>query len=155
MKPFWNGFRWGVVATVVMSILMIASVLTGMSPMPKPIPVAIVGRLTGGSLPKPALMATAALLHLAYGGFWGGAMARLTSRVTVGRGLVLGVALWLLMGVAVLPWLGWGLFGTARTPKIAVATLLLHLLYGLTLGWTLASRGPGGVHSEEATERAV
>jgi hypothetical protein len=27
-----------------------------------------------------------------------------------------------------------GLFGTAITPKIAVATLVLHLIYGVTLG---------------------
>jgi len=32
---------------------------------------------------------------------------------------------------------GWGVFGTAITPKIAVATLVLHLIYGATLGWGL------------------
>lgn len=154
MKRFWVGFGWGVTATVVMSALMILGVLTGMSPMPKPIPAAIVGQLTGGALPKPALMAVAAILHLTFGGFWGGALARYSRRVTVGQGLLLGTALWAFMGVAVLPWLSWGLFGSAQTPKIAVATLVLHLLYGLTLGWTLGSKhaesAPGGI---EVTRR--
>jgi len=141
MNRFWSGFGWGVAATVVMSALMILGVLTGMSPMPTPIPAAIVGKLTGGSLPKPGLMAVAALLHLGYGGFWGGLLARFSRRLTVGQGVLLGVGLWMLMGVAVLPWLGWGLFGTSQTPKIAVATLVLHLLYGVTLGWALAAHG--------------
>jgi hypothetical protein len=31
--------------------------------------------------------------------------------------------------------LGWGLFGGAVTPRIALATLVLHLLHGTILGW--------------------
>ncbi len=30
-----------------------------------------------------------------------------------------------------------GFFGLAITPRIAVATLVLHLVYGFTLGWLL------------------
>lgn len=41
------------------------------------------------------------------------------------------------MGLAWLPYLGWGLFGTGITAKIAAATLLLHLVYGTTLGLLL------------------
>ena len=135
-----GAFGWGVLATVVMSAIMIAGVLTGLSPMPKPIPAAIVGKLLGPGLAKPALIGLAAVLHLAYGGFWAALLAAATQRVTVWKGLGLGVTLWLLMQVAVLPWLGWGLFGVGQTPKIAVATLVLHLVYGATLG-ALAGRG--------------
>ncbi len=144
MRRFWSGAGWGVVATLAMSVLMILGLVSGASPMPKPIPAAIVGKLTGGGLPKPALMAAAALLHLAYGGFWGGVLAATTRRVTVGRGIALGVFLWLLMQVVVLPFLGWGAFGTAVTPMIAVATLVLHLVYGGTFG-ALMDRGPAPV----------
>jgi hypothetical protein len=42
------------------------------------------------------------------------------------------------MGLVWLPHLGWGLFGTAITVEIALATLLLHLVCGLTLGLLLA-----------------
>lgn len=135
---FWSGAGWGVVATIAMSALMIAGVLTGMAPMPKPIPAAIVGKLTGGGLPEPATMALAVILHLGYGGFWGGAFAAVTRRVTIWRGIALGVFLWLIMQVFVLPFLGWGLFGTDQTPKIAVATLVLHLVYGATFGWLMS-----------------
>lgn len=57
--------------------------------------------------------------------------------MTVWRGIGLGVALWLVMQVVWLPYVGWGAFGTAHTPKIAIATLILHLIYGATLGWLI------------------
>lgn len=136
-RRFGRGFGWGVVATIAMSAVMIVGLLTGMSPMPKPIPAAIVGKLTGGGLPQAATMGLAALLHLGYGGFWGGTLAALTRRITVWHGIGLGLALWLIMQVVVLPFLGWGLFGVSQTPKIALATLLLHIVYGATYGWLM------------------
>lgn len=76
-QRFLPGFGWGVVATPAMSVLMIAAVLRGMSPTPKPIPAAIVGKLTGGALSQPATMAVAALvLHLVYGATYGWLMGR-------------------------------------------------------------------------------
>ena len=144
MSRFWRGALWGAVATVAMSVPMILGVVTGVAPMPKPIPAAIVGKLTGGGLPMPAVMSTAAILHLGYGAFWGGVLAAVSERVTVWRGLALGAALWLLMQVVVLPFLGWGLFGVGQTPKIALATLLLHLVYGLTLGLLLDRNAKAG-----------
>lgn len=132
---FAKGFGGGVVATLAMSALMLAATATGMSPMPKPIPAAIMGTILGGAVAKPVVMAAAILAHLGYGGFWGGVLASATRPVTLAKGIGLGVALWLLMQIAVLPFLGWGVFGAAVTPKIAGATLLLHLVYGATLGW--------------------
>lgn len=134
---FWKGFAWGIVATLVMSAFMLAGIVTGVSPMPKPIPAAILGKILGGAAPKPAVIGLAALAHLGYGGVWGGILARWTKPVTVAKGLGLGIGLWLLMQLVVLPFLGWGVFGTALTPKIAVATLVLHLIYGVVLGWLL------------------
>jgi hypothetical protein len=52
----------------------------------------------------------------------------------VWKGLGWGVLLWIVMDAVVLPLLGWGFFGLAITPRIAVATLVLHLVYGATLG---------------------
>lgn len=131
------GAGWGVVATVVMSALMIAGVLTGISPMPKPIPVALVAHILGGGLPMPALVALGVLAHLAYGAAGGAILAGLVRHVTPTRALGYAVLLWALMDLVWLPYLGWGLLGTAITPKIALATLILHLLYGLTLGLLL------------------
>ncbi|MGH7604364.1 MAG: hypothetical protein ACRENK_10255 [Gemmatimonadaceae bacterium] len=71
-------------------------------------PAAIVGKILGPNTAKALLIALGALSHLAYGGFWGGVLALAVSRVTVWKGLGLGVALWLLMQLVVLPFLGWG-----------------------------------------------
>lgn len=35
---------------------------------------------------------------------------------------------------------GWGLFGVAITPKVAIATLVLHLIYGAALEWGLGRK---------------
>lgn len=131
------GAGWGVLATVVMGAVMLAGVATGVSPMPKPVPAALVAHTLGIS-PGPALVVLATAAHLAYGAAAGAALAGVVRRVTVWHGLGFAVALWAVMGLVWLPYLGWGPFGTAQTPKIAVATLVLHLVYGLTLGWLLA-----------------
>ena len=139
------GFGWGLVATLAMSVVMLIGFATGISPMPKPIPAAIVGKVVGGVLgegiPQRAIMAVAVASHFAYGGFWGALLGALTRRVTLWKGLGLGVFLWLLMGMVALPFLGWGIFGVGITAQIAVATLVLHLVYGATLG-LLMDYGP-------------
>jgi uncharacterized membrane protein (DUF2068 family) len=139
-KRLAAGFGWGVVATLAMSALMIVGVITGLSPMPSPIPEAIVSKVFGEGLPRPLIMLLAAGAHLTYGGLWGAVLAALTRPVTLWKGLGWGVLLWLIMQVIFLPFLGWGFFGAAITPRIAVATLVLHLIYGATLG-LLMDRG--------------
>lgn len=131
-----RGFVYGIVATVAMSVFMVIATVSGVSPIPEPIPKAMVVAILG-SAPKPVVMGLAIGLHLAYGGAFGALLARAARPVTLASGLGLGVALWVVMQVAYLPSLGWGAFGTAITPKIAVATLVLHLVYGTVLGWTV------------------
>ena len=133
----WRGFGWGVVATIAMSIPMMIGMASGVAPMPEPIPKALVSLVFGAGLPAPLLMALSAGSHLGYGGFFGAVLARLYPEAGLREGLALGVLLWLVMEIVVLPILGWGFFGAAITPKIAVATLVLHLIYGATLGWGL------------------
>lgn len=85
-----RGLRWGIVATIVMSIPMVAGVLTGLAPMPRPIPVAIVGKLLDSGLSMSALASLATASHLAYGGVWGAILAAATRPVTIAKGLGLG-----------------------------------------------------------------
>ena len=139
-KRFWSGFGWGVVATVGMSIPMIIGTASGVAPMPEPIPKAIVTTILGKGLPMPLIMVLAAGSHLVYGGIWAALLIQVTDRVTIWKGLGLGIFLWLLMQVVVLPLIGWGLFGAAITPKIAAATLILHLIYGALVGWLVDRR---------------
>ena len=84
---------------------------------------------------------TAIASHLAYGDMWAGAFATLTFPVTVWKGIGLGVCLWLLMQIVVLPLLGWGLIGILVTPTIAVATLVQHLMCGGAYGAAMDRSG--------------
>lgn len=131
---FKHGALWGIGATIVMSVFMLVATATGVSPLPEPIPAAIAKLVVGEDAAMPLVAATAVVSHLGYGGVWGGLLARMVRPVTLSWGLGLGVGLWLLMQVAVLPLLGWGLFGSAVSVRIAGATLVLHLIYGATLG---------------------
>lgn len=133
----WHGFGWGVLATIAMSIPMIIGMASGVAPMPEPIPRALVTLVFGTELPTPLLMALSVGSHLTYGGLFGAVLARLFPDAGLWEGLGMGVFLWGLMQVAVLPLLGWGVFGVSVTPTIAIATLVLHLIYGGTLGWGL------------------
>jgi hypothetical protein len=132
-----TGFGWGIIATIGMSTLMIIGYVSGRAPMPRPIPEAIALTLLGDGAPTPLVRVLGVGAHLLYGGIFGAVLATVTNPVTVKKGVGLGIGLWILMEVIVLPFLGWGLFGTAITPAIAVATLILHLVYGTILGWGL------------------
>lgn len=142
----------GAVATLVMSALMLAGTATGVSPMPKPVPAALVAH-TLGSIPTPGVLVLAVIAHLAYGAAAGALLAGLLARVTGWVGLGYGVVLWAVMGLVWFPYLGWGLFGTAQTPRIAMATLVLHLVYGLTLGLLLDRKSPRPIgHRQPAAD---
>ena len=132
-----KGILYGLLGTLLMSVIMLIGMGTGMSPIPEPIPAAIAKGLLG-NVPQPVIMGFAVITHFGYGAFWGAVLFYwLQSRGTIWHGLGMGVFLWLIMELIVLPMLGWGVFGSAITPKIAVATLVLHLIYGGTLGWGL------------------
>ena len=124
--------------TLFVPLVMFLVVITGMSPRPNPIPLALVSQVFGATAPKPLLMVLAIFAHLAYGGFWGTVLAVSIRPVTVWKGIGLGVFLWLVMQLVFLPFLGWGIFGSAITPRIAVVTLVLHVIYGTTLGFLMA-----------------
>lgn len=133
-----KGILYGLLGTLFMSIIMLIGMGTGMSPIPEPIPAAIAKGILG-NVTKPLIMGFAIITHFGYGAFWGAVLfIWLKSRGTVWYGLGWGIMLWLIMELIVLPLLGWGVFGSAITPKIAVATLILHLIYGGTLGWGLS-----------------
>jgi hypothetical protein len=48
-----------------------------------------------------------------------------------------------MMQIAWLPYLGWGAFGSTITLSIAMATLVLHLVYGVAVGWLIDRGGAG------------
>lgn len=130
-----HGFGYGVLATLAMTLMMLLGLLTSMSPMPAPVPVAL-AKWAFGDLPQPVLMGIGMMAHFLYGGVAGIVFAHLfQQKLTLWMGFLWGVLLWFGMQVTFLPLLGWGIFGTTITPKIAVATLVLHLIYGGVLDW--------------------
>jgi hypothetical protein len=133
-----RGFGYGLLATLGMTLIMLTGTALQLSPMPAPVPIAL-ARWALGALPMPALVILGMLAHFLYGGVAGSILAwLLKNRVNIWLGFGWGVLLWLGMELVFLPLLGWGLFGSAITPKIAVATLILHLIYGGILGWGLS-----------------
>lgn len=88
----------------------------------------------GEGLPESLLIALTVVSLLFYGGFGGAILAGLTRPVKIWHGIGMGVFLWLVTGLVVLPFVGWGSFGLAITPMIAVNTLFFALIYGVELG---------------------
>lgn len=89
------------------------------------------------------------LVHFGYGAFWSAILIGLAkSNTNIKTGLMLSIFLWLIMMVIYSPVMGWGFFGFGSTeaaptakmyledgPKYMLSTLILHLLYGITVGW--------------------
>ena len=69
------------------------------------------------------MIALTVVSPLFYGGLGGAVLAGLTCPVKIWHGIGMGALLWLVMGLAVLPFVGWGFFGLAITSMIAVNAL--------------------------------
>ena len=65
------------------------------------------------------------------------------------RGTIFGVGAWLAMMIVMMPMAGAGLFGLGLGMMTPVATLVLHVVYGLVLGgiYGLLSAKQGSVTS--------
>lgn len=91
----------------------------------------------------------ALVVHFGYGGFWSAVLfAAFGRQTTVWHGLGLAGVLWLVMMLVLSPIIGWGVFGTTAgtqpaeaalaltsTPKYIGMTALLHVLFGVVIGW--------------------
>jgi hypothetical protein len=143
-KDWPRGFGLGLLATLAMTTVMALGMLSGRAPMPEPIPFAVVSSLfcrfpapARMCLTGPAVRILGMGAHFLYGGAAGAVFMALFRRRSLLTGLSWGLALWLIMQTVFLPLVGWGFFGLAAaggTPKIALATLALHLVYGGILG---------------------
>ena len=135
MKRVRAGMGWAVVATISMSTFHLLAKWLGVFPAWPPTPAAVVRRLFGNELPHALIIVLAVAFHFGYGAFWGGALWSMAGRVTIPKGVALGVFLWFVMQVGVFPFLGWGIFARGLNPKIAAAALVEHLVFGVVLGW--------------------
>lgn len=143
----YRGFLLGMAATFFMTMvhmliitasghMSVAAVTSDM------LPEIIVIKILGPSLAVPLRVVLGMLLHFGYGGFWGSVLFALAPRVTVSKGIAMGVFLYLIMQVFLFPFLGRGIFGTAISHRTLAQMLLpvaTHLTYGTVLGY-LGSR---------------
>ena len=134
-----NGIISGFIATVVMTILMMIGHRMNMSPLDLPSSLGkmvMKDRIEG----DPAVKRTGMIMHLIMGSLWGLLFVIIVSfyqfSLILG-GLFFGVAVWLLMQIFALPMMGAGLFGSKIGMKVPIMSLIMHLVYGVVLGFSV------------------
>jgi hypothetical protein len=133
MKHLFSGLAAGLVATVVLSVMMVAKTMMGV--MPELDVIVMLSAMMGA----PALVGW--LAHFMIGTLaWGGGFALLHDAIpgsnTIARGVVFGIAAWLGMMIMVMPMAGAGFFGMALGLMAPMMTLALHIVFGAVLGAT-------------------
>jgi uncharacterized membrane protein YagU involved in acid resistance len=130
------GLIAGFIATVVLSIFMIAKSSVGLLPQLTPIEdiVHVADRLTGMTLPLPfGWIGHFVIGTVVWGIIYVALQASLPGAPVV-KGLIFGALAWLAMMIFFMPLAGHGLFALSLGPPATVATLVLHLIYGAVLG---------------------
>lgn len=123
----------GIATAILLSAVMVPALKLGISPLPKPLGLAFAETVLGGPLPLPIGL----LFHVAYVTFWSVAFVVLfRDRLSLRNALLLGLVLWVLALVVFFPVVGWGFLGLAVSPKLLVASLVLHVLFAVFL-WGL------------------
>jgi hypothetical protein len=125
-----KGIVAGLVATVVLSTLMIMKNSIGM--LPEMDIIKMLAGMMGGSI----MIGWAA--HFMVGAGYGAAFSlfhtKLPGSTLLVKGIVLGVIGWLVMMVMLMPMMGAGFFGLNFGMMAPVATLVLHIIFGAVLG---------------------
>jgi hypothetical protein len=152
-ERFWIGAAWGLVATLIMSAVMVLIWLTGTAGMNEPIPLSlaahIVGKIFGMRTVTTGVLVLATIVHFGYGALWSGLLAASTSRVTWWKGAIVGLGLWVIMLVFFLPMAGADVFQVATHGAAWGWSLLVHVVYGVSVG-VLAGR-----HEPELVEEPI
>ena len=131
-KDIVNGFIAGFLGTLVLAVLMIIKSTAGFMPELRAIDLVQV-------LSNMNPMVAAWVGHFIIGTIiWGGLFAWLYPNLPGGipwlKGVLFGVGAWFLMMVLVMPLAGLGLFGVGDGVMVPVATLVVHLIFGIVLG---------------------
>lgn len=131
MVTLVKGIIAGLVATVVLSILMVLKKQMGM--LPEMDVIKMLAGMAGGT----ALIGW--LMHFIIGSGYGVAYSLLHGTLpgsAIIKGIVLGVIGWLIMMLLLMPVMGAGSFGMHFGMMAPVATLILHVIFGAVLGGT-------------------
>lgn len=131
------GIVAGLVATIVLSVLMVLKSAAGM--MPEMNAIRMLSQMANGYLGLPATPIIGWIAHFAIGTIlWGILFALLIDPLPggnrIGKGVVFSIGAWLLMMIIVMPMAGAGLFAMSIGVGAAIATLVLHVIFGVVLG---------------------
>ena len=141
MNNYTAGVVAGVVATAVLSALMMLKGMMGMMP-----DLDVIGMLSGMMGTKAAMGWIAHfMIGAVYGLIFAGVFGTVDTGGAVLRGIGLGIVGWLVMMIVLMPMAGGGLFGLSMPSgmMVPVATLMLHVIFGAVLGATYAALRPG------------
>jgi hypothetical protein len=135
----------GALGSLVMFLIITLTLQTGLAPFNTPPSAAFLAKL---NIPAQPL---GLVVHFLYGIVWSVILVALfRERTHIGNGLGLAAVLWLIMMVVYSPIIGWGFFGVGGSGhelaadhplwigspvKYIVASALLHVVYGLIIGW--------------------
>lgn len=152
---------------VMFIILMITIEVIGVAPINQPPSAAFLQVLGLIVLPLPLIV------HFLYGMFWSIILVALSkTNGTIMQGLGLSILLWLGLMVIFSPIIGWGFFGfggdnhtlepddplyIGNSIKFVVMTLVVHLIYGLIIGWLnpLWIKAESGQETKQKQEETV
>lgn len=137
MNKYTAGIIAGFAATVVLSVMMI--IKAGMGLMPHLNVIAMLAMMAHQKMGLPVTPAIGWLLHFIIGTIlWGLAFAALYQYIPGKKawlkGILFGIAAWILMMIGPMPMAGAGLFGLKLGLAAPVMTLVLHMLFGVVLG---------------------
>ncbi len=132
MNKIVKGLIAGLVATIVLSLLMMIKAKMGL--MPNLNIIHMLASKMGGA----AVMGWTAhiAIGLGYGVIFGLFYQSIPSESGMMKGILLGIAGWLIMMIAIMPMMGAGMFASNMGMVAAVMTLVLHLIFGAVLGYT-------------------
>ena len=135
-----KGMIAGLAATVVLSMIMIAKGMMGL--MPELYVITMLSNMMGTA----PVMGWAA--HFMLGVIvWGAGFAVLFKMIpgssSGSKGIVFGIAAWLMMMLAIMPMAGAGIFGLKMGMMAPVMTLVLHAIFGAVLGFVYGRLGGG------------
>ena len=126
------GIISGFVATIVLSVLMILKAKMGVMPELNAI------KMLAGMMDAPLVMGWVA--HFMIGTIiWGVLFALLVDKIpgnTMVSAIIFSIGAWVLMMIGPMPMAGAGVFGMNLGMMAPVATLMLHIIWGVVLGFT-------------------
>lgn len=144
MNNIAKGAIAGFAATAIVSIMFLVKAAMGL--MPELNIIAMLSAMMGGAL------VVGWIVHFVIGTvIWGSLFASFEPHIPGGsmwlKGVVFGIAAWLLMMVAVMPMAGAGFFGASFGMVAPVMTLMVHVIFGAILGFVYAAlQVPGHTH---------